>query len=52
MVNDALDPTRPATDYIDHFFALATVDADSVRAYIADHMPVDAHVEVTVVPRG
>ncbi|MEZ5297496.1 MAG: insulinase family protein [Ilumatobacteraceae bacterium] len=53
LINDALDPDgQPVTDYIDHFFALADVNPDSVRDYLATHMPTSAFVQVTVAPRS
>jgi zinc protease len=52
LIDDALDPSRPVTDYIDHFFAISDVTTDSIREYVAAYMPVDAYVQVTVVPRS
>jgi zinc protease len=52
LIDDALDPNRPVTDYIDHFFAIASVTPESIRDYIAAYMPTDAYVRVTVVPRS
>jgi zinc protease len=51
LIDDALDPSRPVTDYIDHFFAITGVTPDTIRDYVAAFMPTDAYVQVTVVPR-
>ncbi|TDT17889.1 zinc protease [Ilumatobacter fluminis] len=53
LINDSLDPGgQPVTDYLEHFFALDGVTAASAQAYIAEHMPTTAFVQVTVTPRG
>jgi zinc protease len=52
LVDDALDPGRPISGYLDHFFALEGVTAGSVRSFIADGIPTDAYVQVTVRPRA
>ena len=53
LVDDALDPEgRPVTDYLERFFVLGDVTPSSTRAYVAEHIPTSAFVQVTVRPRG
>ena len=51
MINDAIWPDRELQDYFDEFAALGDVTKDTVRQYIADHVPTDQYIQVAVLPR-
>ncbi len=51
MLNDAIWPDREMQDYIDQYSALGDVTPETVRAFIAEHIPAGQYIQVAVLPR-
>lgn len=51
LITSAIWPGRSLDEYFDEFFGLGSVDAGSVRDYLARHVPADRYIEVVVTPR-
>jgi zinc protease len=51
LLNDELYATNDLDDYLDQYSALESVTARIVQEYIANHMPTDRNIQVTVIPR-
>lgn len=51
LLDDAIVPSMPLSGYLGQYGALLTITPADVQGYIADHIPVDRYVEVSVRPR-
>jgi zinc protease len=51
IINEAIFPDRELEDYLGEGSALADVTADTVRQFVADHVPASQYVQVAVLPR-
>ena len=51
LLDAAINPANDLDNYLFEYGELDSVTAASVRQFIADHIPADHHVKVTVLPR-
>ena len=51
MIGGLVNPALSLEGYLGQRPALLDLTPDRVTQFIADHIPIDAYVQVTVVPR-